>query len=326
MKKIFKGVCMMAVVALAFSSCTKKDNNAQSFFAQAQEIESEGIDRTYVNGGVTYFESGDQMMMFNINNTDASQSYYGIYEAASTGFSTQFNYQSGPITNHGTRQDAFFAYYPAENVDVRYLGTDNEAVFSIPTTQTYRELNGASVFPEKAWAMASKDATHTQIQDAHFSFQTIMGAINLKLYSNGNKTRTVQSIVFEDNTFNVTGDVHLKIHEVNPTTLTSLLNNYNPNDPNYMAGLNEYITRSGYHVDGRKQKEITLQVGGVDLTSTPKSFYICLRPLAMYGGFTITVNFADGDKAVISTTKNNMIKPNVQKNLSINVENYIVND
>ena len=320
MKQMFKTMCMLAIVALAFGSCKKSENNAAMFYGHTQELESDDSERAYIDGTSTMFEVGDQVMMYNINNTDPTQSYYGIYTATATGNATQFEFSSGNIEQYGARQDAFFAYYPAQNVSNSYLVSGgNLAVFTIPTEQTYRELNGVSIMPAGALAMASKDATHSQIQDAHFSFQNIMGAVNLKLYSNGNTTRKVESIVFEDNRFNITGDVHMKIHVVNPTKMTSLLNNY----PNDMAALNQYIDELGYFVDGNKGKTITLNCGGVELTSSPKNFYIALRPLAMYAGFKVTVNFEGGAKAVITSTKNNMIKPNLQKNFSINVENYI---
>ena len=329
MKKILKGACIVALVALAFTSCKKKENNAHSIFATTQAIEISDGERAYVDPDRhIIIEEGDQIMLYNIDYAGGPRSYYGVYTANSTGYqNVQFDYQSGPLIDHMTRADAFFAFYPGQRVNNAYLSQNNMGIFDIANKQTYREINGQSVYAERTWAMAAKDEVTTSVDDAHFEFQNIMGGVEFKLSTN-QSNKAIKSIVFEDNLFNIAGDVHLKIDEVDPVEMTWLCNNYNPNNATYMQRLNDYIDAVGYFVDGdQKGKTITLDCGeGVAINSTPKSFYIVLRPLAMYGGFTATVNFTDNTQAVISSTRPvvNMIKPNLFKRFTLNVDNYMV--
>ena len=307
---------MIALVALAFTSCKKNEESASLFYANVAELVEEDGDRAYINGNYTYFEQGDRVMVFNINSTDASQSSYAAFTATSTGLVVPCNDPSGMVGN--TVQDAFFAYYPGDYVSVTNLSQNNEGMFFIPATQTYRELNGAAAVPAKAMTLASKDAKNTQINNAHFTFQPIMGVVRLKLTDANN--RTVTSIVYEDAAMSVTGRVHLKIHEVDPAEMTALFNQYNDlaNPP---AGLADYIQRTGYMVDGTadfpKGNTITLDCGeGVQLGSTVQPFYMAIRPLAMLGGCTFTVNFSDGTSVVIDGSNFTKVKPGVIKNVT----------
>lgn len=307
---------MIALVALVFSSCKKNEETAAMFYGTVEGLVEEEPERAYINGSLINFELGDRVMMYNINKTDASLSGYALYTATETGMVVTCSDPSGMIGN--ARQDAFFAYYPGDYVSNAYLAMDNQGMFYIPNTQTYRELDGTAVVPAKALAMASKDAKNTQINNAHFTFQQIMGVVRLKLTDANN--RTVKSIVYEDNAMNVTGRVHMKIHEVDPTVMKSLFEQYTTlgNPP---AALTDYIERVGYMVDSTpdypKGNTITLDCGeGVQLGSTVKPFYIVLRPLAMLGGCTITVNFDNGETAVIDGSNFSKVKPGVIKNIT----------
>jgi len=325
MKKIAKVLCMSAVVALAFSACKKNENNAQMFFGEAGELAGESEDRMYLQGNQFYFDAGDQVMMYNINNEDPDYSYYGTYTAASSGKTVQFTYQSGPIANHGDREDAFFAFYPGSIVDAGNLHDANQSIFSIAKEQTYKELNGVGTIPQNCMAFAAKDATNNTIQNSNFGFQAIMGVARLKLYdTNPAGPRTVTKIEYTDNTFNISGDVHLKINEVDPAEMTAIFNQYTDiqNPPANLAG---YIQRVGYFVDGvNKGKTITLNVpGGVKLPTSKtdaKHFCIVLRPLALLGGGTFKVTFSDNSYVEIPVT--NKIKPNVILNLTRNVNDF----
>lgn len=329
MKKILKGACIVAMVALAFTSCKKNENSAHSIYVTTQSVEISDGERSYVDpANHIIVEQGDQVMLYNIDNAGGPRSYYGVYTARTTGWqNVKLDYQSGPIIDHMDRADAFFAFYPGQRVNNAYLSQNNMGIFNVENRQTYREINGQTVYAERSWAMAAKDESNATVTDAQFEFKNIMGGVNFKLSTN-QSNKAIKSIVFEDNLFNIAGDVHLKIDEVDPVEMTWLCDNYNPNNATYMQRLNDYIDAVGYFVDGdQKGKTITLDCGeGVALTSTPKSFYIVLRPLAMYGGFTATVNFTDNTQAVISSTRPvvNMIKPNLFKRFTLNVDNYMV--
>lgn len=320
MNRILKGACIVAVIALAFTSCKKNENKAHSFLATVEETGVEDGERVYLTPGSNpqiFFEQGDQVLLYNIDYAGGPNSYYGVYTARNTGSQAYFDYQSGPIIEHLDRADAFFGFYPGQRVNNAYLSQSNYGIFDVPNHQTYREINGVSALPERSFAMAAKRDDINSLVDATFPFQPIMGILHLQLKTNGEE-RTVTSIVYEDNTFNVAGDVHMKIHEVDPVEMTWLFDNYDSSNPTYLARLNDYINTTGYFVDGAAYgKTMTLDCGeGVVINGTAKDFYISLRPLAFMNGATITINTTDGP-AVISTTRDNRIRPNKRRDMPV---------
>jgi hypothetical protein len=337
MKKILRGICMMALVALAFTSCKKnKETEGIRLSGTAQDFVVQSLDeeRAYIviNGTrfSTNFEINDQIMVYNLNSDDATLTNYGIYWTDSDGHTVDWFYSSGTVINHQATETNLFAFYPAEIVNnARLWEGDNEAMFELVDHQTYRKRGSTVLIPKLTMAMAAKDEVAMNVDENHFDFKNIMGGLWLRLTSTSG--RKVTSIVFEDNMFNVTGRVHLKVDEVDPDILLDLLNNYDPTDATYLASLNEYIQRSGYYVDDAhnslKGKIITLDCGeGVQLGNTAQDFFIILRPLAMYGGFKLTFNFAEGEPIEYTydgsaSGLNLMIKPNELKRLTKNVDN-----
>lgn len=330
MKRILKGACVVALVALAFTSCKKNENKNLTLIATAEEVEVVNDDRVYINPqNLVYFEQGDQVVLYNIVEDDnvTPYSYYGVYTARTTGSRVLFDYQSGPLVDHPDKADAFFGFYPGQRVNNGFLTQGNYGVFNIPNVQTYREINGTAVLPERSWAMAGKrdDVTTIQGEDFYFNFQNIMGALGLWLKTNGEE-KVVTSIVYEDKLFNVAGDFHMKIHKVDPTEMMWLFNNYDLTNPEFVSRFNAYKSSTGYFVDGDQYgKTITLDCGeGVVINGTRKPFYIALRPLASMGGRKITVNFADGSKAVIDDDINRRIAPGQIRNREENVSLHMV--
>ena len=307
MKKILRGICMMALVALAFTSC-KKNNETEGirFSGTAQNFEVQSLDeeRAYIvltgTKFITNFEVNDQIMVYNLNSDDATLTNYGIYWTDQDGHTVDWYYSSGTVINHQPTETNLFAFYPAEIVNnARLWEGDNEAMFELVNHQTYRKKGSTVLIPKLTMAMAAKDSIAPTVEEKEFHFKNIMGGLWLSLKDS--QSRKITSIVYEDNMFNVTGRVHLKVDEVDPDILLNLLNNYDPTDATYLQSLNDYIQRSGYFVDDAhnslKGKIITLDCGeGVQLNgNTAQNFYIILRPLAMYGGFKVTFNFAEGE-------------------------------
>ena len=328
---------MLAVVALAFTSC-KKDNEQKEGIRFSGVTENFVVntldeDRAYIgtNGNTnTFFEANDQIMVYNLNSDDATLTNYGIYWTDKAGHRVDWYYSSGTVINHNPVETALFAFYPAEIVNnARLWEGDNEAMFEIVDHQEYRKYAGQVVLPKTTLAMAAADTVAEGVDEKEFQFRNIMGGLWLRLTSSTGKK--VTSIVYEDNVLNVTGRVHLKVDEVNPGILLGLLNDYDPNDSEYLGRLNDYIHTSGYYVDDAhnslKGKVITLDCGeGVQLNAnTAQNFMITLRPLAAYYGFKLTFNFAEGEPIVYDydglTPKTRMIKPNNFLRLTRNVDN-----
>jgi hypothetical protein len=335
MKKILRGVCMLAVVALAFTSCKKNNEQKEgirfSGVTEAFVVNTFDEDRAYIgtNGNTnTFFEVNDQIMVYNLNSDDATHTNYGIYWTDKAGHRVDWYYSSGTVINHNPTETALFAFYPAEIVNnARLWEGENEAMFEIVDHQEYRKYGNQVVLPKTTLAMAAADTVAAGVDEKEFQFRNIMGGLWLRLTDT--QARTITSIVYEDNTFNVTGRVHLKIDKVDPDVLLSLLNNYG--QPGNAEALAAYISESGYFVDDAhaalKGKVITLDCGeGVQLSAnSAKDFLITLRPLAMYDGCKITFNFAEGEPLVYNfaggTPQQRMIRPNNFTRLVRNLSN-----
>lgn len=337
MKKIARTFYMIAVVALAFTSCKKKNDDAQSFkFNGATEqfvsTNEEGLEeRVYLDGAnKVQFEVGDRMMLFNITDETGSTSGAARYVVAD---GMVLSREIGEIS--GTTGGNYYAFYPGENVASTNLTNQNRAVFRLDATQyDRRDAEGKPMIPftgsateqKNALYMAAKDLTHTTLTDAYFDFKNICGVLSLKFYSPSGKT--VKSIAITDKTFNLVGDVTLKIHEVDPVYMTTLFRNYN-DSPAYMTELNAYKSRLGYQISGDVRKTVVLDCsqvagGGVQLGQTKAEatrFFIVLRPLALLNGCDIVVTFDDDDTYEIHSTRDNRISPNIIRNISaVNVD------
>jgi hypothetical protein len=322
-------------VALAFTSCKKNNEQKEgirfSGVTEAFVVNTFDEDRAYIgtNGNTnTFFEVNDQIMVYNLNSDDATHTNYGIYWTDKAGHRVDWYYSSGTVINHNPTETALFAFYPAEIVNnARLWEGENEAMFEIVNHQEYRKYGNQVVLPKTTLAMAAADTVAAGVDEKEFQFRNIMGGLWLRLTDT--QARTITSIVYEDNTFNVTGRVHLKIDKVNPDVLLSLLNNYG--QPGNAEALAAYISESGYFVDDAhaalKGKVITLDCGeGVQLSAnSAKDFLITLRPLAMFDGCKITFNFAEGEPLVYNfaggTPQQRMIRPNHFTRLVRNLSN-----
>ena len=326
MRKIVRGICMLTVVALAFTSCKKNEQNASSFNGKTQVLEVDNGERAYIENSTNQmnFEEGDQVMLFNIDN-EAQGSESALYHAESTGTLVKFIADEQMTT---TAFDNFYAFYPGANV-VPDLGNENYAKFPIAGTQVYREdAQGKPIISKDHLYMAAKADTK-DLAKTTFVFNNICGVLVMSLYSSANVTKYVQSIEIEDKFYHLVGDVHLKVDGVDAEKLQGFFTNYNPQNPEFIRYVQDDL---GYYVDGKTSKIMTLdctsvvndnEPNGVKLNATPaaaKAFCIVLRPLALSQGFTMRVNYVDAngqsDTFTISTNRNNMIKPNVYRTFS----------
>ena len=329
MNKIVKCMCMMAVVALAFASCKKQnDVNTQSFAfngSTEQFVSDEGsFERAYLDGLTVKFEPGDQMEIFNIVNlTGGSQA--ALYEVTAN---MTLDNLSGEVS--GTTNGRYYAFYPGNNVKTN-LSNENYASFHLDPVQIHRaDADGNPIIPQAidsknptlrqtALYMAAKDETATALPSAYFDFKNICGMLSMKFYSPDGKI--VQSIELTDRKYNLVGDVHLKIHEVDPVKLTTFFRNID----SHPAELPGYLADLGYYVDGDKSNTITLDctnngaTNGVELGRTKEEatrFFMVLRPLALQGGCDITIHFYNEDDVVIHSSRDNRISPNVIRNIA----------
>lgn len=334
MKKIVRGLCMLTVVALAFTSCKKNNNEqASAFNGSTQEfagVLSENGERAYIDNydNHMYFEEDDAVMLFNIDAENAGNSECALYHAETTGTNVRF---IADEEMSATMRTAFYGFYPGSKV-VPDLANGNRATFPVAKTQVYREDGTKKpIIAKECLYMAAKETTQ-DLSNTLFHFKNICGILVMPLYSTSEDGRYVQSIEIEDAHYYLTGDVSLKVSEVDGDLLQGYFNSYDAENPD--PALAQYLQTMGYNVPANENKTnmVTLdcsayenenEPNGVKLAATPaaaKPFCIVLRPLALSKGFTMRVNYVDANgqsgQYSISTTRDNKIKPNYFRSFS----------
>ena len=330
MKKVMKCMCMIAVVALAFTSC-KKNEQKSTFVASTQEfvMQTEDGERAYIENFGNHhihFEEGDMCMMFNISETVPTQSHAALYEAIEEGDVVHFQ-NSGYGEVSEDILDGYYGFYPGgpgQTITELAQG-ENKCKFFVDPIQDYRE-NMVSLKDMYMAARVTPDqATH--MSEANFAFKNICGVLELKPFEAAQ--RTVTSIKIVDNAFDLTGWVELIIPEIDADELQAMFNNFDMSNPTYVAQLQAYLNRVGYNVtDQGNSITLNMPVGGIQLgatKATTPSFYFVLRPLALSQGFHVIFTFDDDTQkdCDLSQVTRLMMKPNVlTANTGLNMDNY----
>lgn len=338
MKRVFKCMGMMALVALAFTSC-KKNEEKSVFTAATQQMVIEDEDRAYIDQQLKiHFEEGDVCMMFNLSATNPTQSHCATYAAIEDGNIVEFQNCGLGTVAEDALDAGYYAYYPGNVGGANHIVTElefgeNKAAFLIAANQEYRENK---VDLEHMY-MASKEDGSANLATSHFTFKNLCGILSLKPYEAN--PRTVESIEIENYNMNLTGWVELILTELDPIEMVDMFNRWNPNDAAYMTELAAYQARIGYHVydqmgtyvpGGQIGNKVYYHVGGVQLGTTKantKAFNIVLRPLAFAMGGKITFHFTEGpDKEVEITSASDIqkyfMKPNVVKSIGLNLDTH----
>ena len=326
MKKIVTSICMVALVALAFTSCKKNETSQAVAFNYSTEqlVNDEGsYEKVYLDDNYkVQFEPGDLVTVFNITDATGTTSNSVLYEVNNNNLLEP--YMSPSIINP-TTAGHYYTFYPGNNVvSVANLGNENRATFRLDATQEGRvDSLGQPMIPYSALYMAAKDETHQTFTQTHFHFKNICGVLSPRFYSADGKK--IKSIAVTDNAMHLTGDVTLKIHEVDPDRMTTLFRNYQET-PAYTELLNNYKTQLGWSVANAGSTVVVdysnVPGGGVQLGQTADDatrFFIVLRPLALLHGCHIVVTTIDDqnveDTFELHSTIDNRIKPNNIKNM-----------
>jgi hypothetical protein len=344
MKKVLKCMGMMALVALAFTSCKKNETPKQTFVFNAPEFSYESMDeeRLYIDvQGNGHFEQGDVCMLFNISEATPTKSHAALYGATESGVT------GVPFVNIGYGEvgedmlDGYYAYYPGGvGHMITYLADgQNTCEFYVAPEQDYRP----NMVPKDALYNAAKGFGDDNLMygQTHFNFKPICGVLALKPYENVETPRTIKKIEIVDNVFGLSGLVNLIIPEVDPDELTALFNQFDMTNPAYVQRLNEYKARVGYNVRGGlvynmltgeydnyvygKRMTLNIPGDGVQMGTTKDNtpiFNIVLRPLALSQGCQIIFTFDNGDTAVKTYTANplRIIKPGVVLGQGVNMQ------
>ena len=319
---------MIALVALAFTSCKKQEQKSNVMIVTQQLVDMDE-NRAYIasNNKIT-FEEGDVVMIFNIDNEVPTHSHCAQYEAIQEGnYVTMQNCGTGEVAEDIL--DAYYAFYPggAHNIHTEMAGGENKSMFYVAPTQEYRPNR----VPLEAMYMAAKvdNVAHlheTENPETAFYFRNICGIYDMMMFDPNGPT-VVKEIKITDNSFDLSGWVELIIPEVDPVEMQSLFNNYDPNNTAYMQSLAQYLNRVGYNVTEQGNTlTLTMPEEGVQIGTTQATcthFYMVLRPLALTNGYTIDIEFADGStKTIDLSDRNHQVAPNVIKHYGFNLANF----
>lgn len=328
MKKVMKCLGMMALVAVAFTSC-KKEETKSSITVASQDLITVDMDedRAFLDDASnhTFFEIGDRVMVFNISETTPTMSNCGVYECINEGSNVQFVNSGYGDAAQDALDGGYYAFYPFiepfQNIISEIPDGENKSKFRVQAEQTYR---ADKVSLGDLYMAGYSDAPNLDAAVANFQMRNIMGVLRLLPYEAAQ--RTVTQIQVVDNNFHLSGWVELIIPEVDGNELQALFNSYSPTEA-WMNAANAIKNRMGYNVT-EAGYSITLNVPeGVTLGATKDTtpaFNIVLRPLALSQGFHIIFTFDDGTTKDVdaSAIHRFCIKPNTRLNLGLNMDNY----
>jgi hypothetical protein len=329
MKRVFKTVCLIAMVGLLAVSCKKKEEESAKFTMNFGETSGFQAGPSF-DGSKAYFDptdgykfkwnAGDEVVIYNLA-SDYTQSNSEIFTAATDGARVVF--EGNPI---GSRKDiGYFVFYNADKAhrDLKELNTET---FEVKRTQTY----DPTCYADPTALVAA--CTTEESADGHasaFTVNHIFGYLNVAI-GGFNTGITVDSIVVTDNKWNLTGQLDLRLPEVNASqfnTLLNMLENGNDEDA-YVSALNTYLHQLGYNAHGNQSKSIKLDCKGVAVPYHAwKYFFISLRPGALYKGFSVDVYLTgNGDNnhlhIDVDANKNWLIKPAYFRNLYVGTDGH----
>jgi hypothetical protein len=304
MKKIVRTLCLVAMVALVATSCKKKEEEANvtvgfdetTGFQVGSDIENDA--KAYIDNGVFKWNEGDQIAFYNLAKGNAwEQSECTVLTAieGSEG-KTQTQFVGGEVKE---MKDGYFVFFhPSKAAGAASHGTkgeDNLETFTVFPTQTYEP---ALKMDRTALVMACEAP-----DGGVFTLHHIFGFLNVAIASNhpdNNPStypanpKTVTSIVVRDNHWHLSGQLDLKLDEVNTTKFNRLLNLLESNDETYEGQLVGYLQDLGYYAHGTLGNTITLNCNNFELPwKAWQYFFIPLRPGALYKGYTVRINYGD---------------------------------
>jgi len=334
MNKFAKVICMIAVVALAFTSCKKQENSAKPFLKNVTTeqlvnvCDEEEGGKAYMNPSnyTISFELGDEFELVAFGPSDGTMqkghqkwTYYHDNDYNADGWGVLgAAWPTGYIGGTSIGDNDFYAFYPANKIsDITEADGHCRASFLLDAEQTYVPGQVKNLY------MAARDNTNKDVLTMNLAFENLCGVLCVNLYSN--RDITVKSIKVTDHAVNIVGKVSCWIDQIqNNSTNPSLryfVNNYDGNE----TALYEYLHNTlGYMTASTPTPSptVTLNCGtGVVLSknqASPTKFYIVMRPLALTKGMTVHVDYVDEDgpgQWEISSDRDNRILPNIVKDM-----------
>lgn len=311
MKKIVKTIglaCLAGLFAVSVSSCKKTEDNTTKVVLTMENIEDvyPGNERAYINmqsSGRTFWNGNDRIRAYNLNMANDPNAYLSsttaIYQTSASSENLAYANFYGP--NLGSMQsDAYHFFYPVGMVS-GVLGPYNVDTFFVAPTQRHTEkyYNGAlyTTVDPLAMPLASKNVSLT-----NFTMHHLFGYLRLHILGQGH----VQSVVLTDRAHGLTGYATMNVGKVDATLLKNMVNLFVAHQDadaqqiaiDYVFNPDELCLNmypQGNTITLELDDEIELD------THMDNVFMFAVRPMSLYDGFDVTLNFSDKPSITISS-------------------------
>lgn len=334
--RIIGMMCMAAVLTVGATSCNKDDNKNSSFTFVLPAVENFSTgDRAYIDpsdGSKMKWWEGDQIMMYNLDATNPSNSIAEVFTAVEGCQGLTQTPYTGPAL--GERKDGgFFAFYPADKADVSILAQNNRGRFEVGPNQTISteiQFNGAfenRMFMDPRGMVMANVADDFMTEGTPLVMKHIFGFLNMRVKSESGEKQVV-AIKVHDKKVHLTGPIEINILDLNNDNLGALqnlgqsyANGDMPTFDAYWANLTEILQSMGYTSDGQGY-DVTLGFDDADafvpIDNSKKYFIMPLRPGSLLDGFDVTVYYSDDTYDTKSYTgQNYIIRPGRFTNVDV---------
>ena len=328
-KKIVYGICMMALVALVATSCKKKEEKV-SFTAEIGLLQSDDAERAYINPVTfaTHWMGDEQVVIYNINESDPSQSVAQVYQLSSLDGSNASLIGSGIGYNTN-----YYAFCPAE------MAKDFDGIY-----QTFEIKDEQPLFAnprEPGMYMVTVSGTSLPLaatctyENPVFPFQHIFGIVGFRftcqpeMINNVPKYRKLQSMTITDPHMYLSGNVTLKPNKINPDYLSEIMTAYkNGADFAEIARYQSYVLSHegeglGYSAQGggHSISYDLRDAGGLQWNPNTSyvTVYVAMRPGALAKGFNLSLDVFQEGKGTrtisidFPANRSKVMEPNVIK-------------
>ena len=324
--RIIGAVCMMGLLTFVSTSCKKdKENGEMVITVSIPGIETDG-DRAYIDVyGLFWWHEIDQIRVYNLaEEVNAVESTTAVYTKIGNQ-STQIARFRGPYLG-AKKAEGFRYFYPVNMVEYadENLYNENRQTFVVADRQKFhcygQDGHHYSMIDPCAMPMATRLIKLSDNATLHHLF----GVASFCLRAAAGTTVVVDSIKLVDNSFNLSGNVSLKLHKfyLNDSqgaeyslsyAWEQFMNNYQGNTPEFLENvLFPWYEFLGYEVDGNTVgHQITLdciythedgETKGVTIGAGQDGTYFnfMLRPMALSEGFNLTVYIHDAEPVVLT--------------------------
>lgn len=321
--RIIGAICMMGLLTFVSTSCNKeKEEGQMTINVAVSGFEEEG-ERAYINSNYEFmWHENDYIRVYNLaDEANADESATSVFSKIGNTTGPTARFRGASVG--AKKAEGYRLFYPiemvkgtAEEINLT-LQNENHQVFQVSDHQQFEAYNTSdhhsSLVDGHAMPMAAKPEKLTD----DVTLQQIFGvaAFQMRVSEDYQGSLVVDSIRLEDNFHNITGDVSLKLHTVDPAALTSVSNAFFTTYQGFTQEyLDEVLTPALLDMDWMRLnggKEITLDCtydhdGGlngqpVQVAPFYTEFAYMLRPLALSEGFKLYVYIHGYENPVVLT-------------------------